>query len=309
MTSRPQFSLRLLLLVMLIVCLAAATLHRAPPKDWNGGDQEWEELGRAVHVQSWLRLAACVVFPAAIIAAAAARGGYSRAFCLGALLPVALPLVLMAYALGDRGVLLPGNVGYMSVISHMLSERIAALWLCAPCVGFVCVVVRWFLPTPRQWDTVARRKFLVRASLIAAVAACAWWAIVALPSTATQNNLAWGVIQRVLPHPSVLRQLPLRMLLCLALPAVLGIGAVEGRGVVRVFCACGLLPALVPAMLVSGMDIVISPIDGRWESVAMFHWRYSIFTMWGLVPCFGLTAACFYWLFHRGEADERNGNV
>lgn len=86
----------MLLLAMVLVCLAAATLHRAPPFEWVNGDQLWEELGLAVRVQAWLRLAGCVVFPAALVAAAVACGGYSRAFCLGATLPAAIPLVLLS---------------------------------------------------------------------------------------------------------------------------------------------------------------------------------------------------------------------
>ncbi|MGH7136686.1 MAG: hypothetical protein ACREHD_13165, partial [Pirellulales bacterium] len=290
MLSRPQFSLRVLLFVTAMVCLAAATLHRAPPKDWYGGDQQWGELGFAVHVQAWLRLAACVVFPAALIAAAAARGGYSRAFCLGALLPAGVPLLLVLY--GTAGILEFTNVfrGY-AVLSHMLSERIGALWLCAPCVGFVCVVIRWFLSMSRQGDAYSRRRFIVRASFMSLVALCASWAIVALPSSATPTGnqrmfmrdtgpSVHGVftlaVVKVTP-PGVWRQIPLRMLLCLVLPAVLGVGAVEGRGIVRAFWASGLLPALVPATLVSGVDLVTHPIDGRWEPAAMFEWRYSIF--------------------------------
>ncbi|HET6880431.1 MAG TPA: hypothetical protein VFI31_09765 [Pirellulales bacterium] len=300
MSSRPQFSLRTLLFVMLMVCLAAATLHRAPPFEWVNGDQLWDELGLAVRVQAWLRLAACVVFPAALVAAAVAGGGYRRAFCLGSLLPAAIPLVLLSCASAEQR----GELAYIGVISHMLSERIAALWVCAPCVGFVCVVVRWFVPMPRQWDAKARWKFIVRASLMAAIAAGAWWAIVALPTSATQNGLRYLVVPLApapsRTEPSVWRQLPLRMLLCLVLPAVLGLGAVEGRGMVRAFCGGGLLPALAPVTVVSGIDVMDAPIFGRWEPAAMYHWRDSIFAMWALVPVFGLMAACFYWLFHRG---------
>lgn len=311
MASRPQFSLRTLLLVMLMVCLAAATFHRAPPKDWYGGEQEWKELGLAVHVQAWLRLATCVVFPAALVAAAVAYGGSSRAFCLGALLPAAMPLVLVAYALGDRDVLIAGAFGYVSVISHVLSERIAALWLCAPCVGFVCLVARWWLPTPEQCGAHARRKLIVRVSVLLVTAACAGWAIVGLAPSAVEFTLlghtradgtgAYGIVTAArMTQPSVWRELPLRMLLCLILPAVLGVAAVESRGMLRAFCAGGLPPALVTATLVSGIDVATAVLQGRWEPALTFQWRYSIFAMWALVPCFGLTAAFFYWLFQRG---------
>lgn len=313
MTSRPQFSLRMLLFVMLMVCLAAATFHRAPPKEWHGGEQEWEELGLAVHVQSWLRLAACVVFPAALVAAAVARGGYSRVFCLGALLPAAIPLVLVSYATPEPSGVLADDFDHVSVLSHMLAERIAALWLCAPCVGFVCVIVRWFLPMPRQWDAHSRRKFIVRASSMAAVAACAGWAMIALPQSANQP-IPWHDVGlrvdrapvTIRTQPSVGRQLPLRMLLCLVLPAALGVIAAEGGGIVRAFCASGLLPALVPALLVSAIDVVTAPIVGRWEPALTFHCRYFIFAMWALVPCFGLIAAGFHWLFQLG-APKANG--
>jgi hypothetical protein len=50
-----------------------------------------------------------------------------------------------------------------------------------------------------------------------------------------------------------------------------------------------------------------APIFGRWEPEAMFHWRHSIFAMWALVPCFGLTADAFYWLFEIGEPNRRGG--
>jgi hypothetical protein len=60
-----------------------------------------------------------------------------------------------------------------------------------------------------------------------------------------------------------------------------------------------LLAALAPVTAVSGIDVMAAPIFGRWEPEGMFHWRDSIFAMWALVPCFGLTAACCYWLFQR----------
>lgn len=75
----------------------------------------------------------------------------------------------------------------------------------------------------------------------------------------------------------------------------------------RAFCASALLPALVPAMLVSGIDLLTAPVDGRWEPAAMFEWRYSIFAMWALVPCFELTAAAFYWLFDIGQFYQGDG--
>lgn len=293
MPSRPQFSLSLLLFVTAMVCLAAATFHRAPPKEWLGGDEQWEELGFAVHVQARLRLAVCVVFPSALVAAAVARGGYGRAFCLGALLPAAIPLVLVSStAVYLRGGAVVEVFMYLSVVSHMLSERIAALWLSMPCVGFVRVVADWFLPMPSKWDAAARQSFLVRVALMTAVAGCASAAIIALPTSAPQIGAS----------ANVWHQLPFRLLLSLALPAVLGVGAVQHRGFVRAFCASGLLPALVPAVLVSGSEFLESQFDGQWESAQMFECRYFILTMWVLVPLFGLTAVFFYWLFQLGAA-------
>jgi hypothetical protein len=314
MPSRPQFSLRMLLFVMVMVCLAAATLHRAPPPDWHGSDQEWEDLGFAVHVQSWLRLAACVVFPAALVAAAVARGGYSRALCLGALLPAAIPMVLVTYDLGPINGGWADAFTYLAVMSYMLSERIAALWLCMPCIGFICVLACWLLPAPQQCDAAARRSFTVWLSFMVVFAVCASAAMIALPPSQVGKHyldlskwepLAIGQSPsraQIGPQSSAWRQVPVRLVLCLAVPAVLAAVAVQGKGTVRTFCACGMLPALVPAMLVSGIDILNQVLDGRWEPALTFQCRYFVCAMWALVPLFGLTGTFFYWLLQLGAA-------
>jgi hypothetical protein len=314
MSSRPQFSLRTLLFVMLMVCLAAATLHHAPPKEWNGSEQEWEELGLAVHVQAWLRLAACIVFPAALVAAAVASGGYSRTFCLGALLPASVPLLVVSSISTDLSSLNGGALAdvfaYLGVISHMLSERIAALWLCMPCIGFICVLVCWLLPVPQQGDAAARRSFSVWLSFMLVFAVCASAAMIALPASDAKVGQPEFKLAREASHAqaapqfSVWRQVPVRLALCLAVPAILAAVAVQGKDTLRTFCACGMLPALVPALLVSGIDILLVEFDGRWEPALTFQWRYWICAMWALVPVFGLTATCFHWLFQRGEGQD-----
>jgi hypothetical protein len=156
MTSRPQFSLRMLMFVMVMVCLAAATatpLPRPspmslPPDAAGGGGAGWEEYGFAIHAQSWLRLAACIAFPAVFTAGANVRRGYLKTFCLGAILPSAMPLWLVCCAVSTS---LFAEFRFDEVIesyavnAYVLAKLIAFFWVCAPCVGLACVFFRWFL--------------------------------------------------------------------------------------------------------------------------------------------------------------------
>ncbi|HQU47327.1 MAG TPA: hypothetical protein PK867_31280, partial [Pirellulales bacterium] len=169
MPSRPQFSLRMLLFVMAMVCLAAATIAplRPPPRPLppmlpggggGGGGWEWEDLGFAIHAQAWLRLAACVVFPAVVVASAVARGAYTRTFCLGALLPAAIPLVLVSldFSVANDIELIDGRVAEEAIQdlgkeSYGLAERITTLWACIPCMGLTGVLARWLLRMPKEW--------------------------------------------------------------------------------------------------------------------------------------------------------------
>ncbi|HQU47328.1 MAG TPA: hypothetical protein PK867_31285, partial [Pirellulales bacterium] len=142
----------------------------------------------------------------------------------------------------------------------------------------------------------ARRRVTVRIFVVVLFAACASVAMIALPS----SNKQFGV------QPGGIRQLPVRSALCLVFPAALAVGALQGRRIVSAFCGSALLPALMPAMLVCGVELIGGPAGGRWEPVLLFPMRYSIVVIWTLIPVFGLTGAGFYWLFRVTEPTTRD---
>lgn len=298
----------MLLFVVVMVCLSAATMtpHRPPPRRmlllWPGGavggGLDWKDLGFALQAQAWLRLAACVMLPAAFLAATVAKDGYSRSFCLGALLPAAMPLLLISLN-DDRGFTATINRGrpvealqLLGVMSDGFRERVGIFWFCMPILGLSAVLVHWLLRLPKPLDSVSRRSFTARLSFLVLLAAIAITAMIAMPI----SNDEIGAFS--------FSQLPVRLVLCLIFPAMLGVGAIHGRGIVRAIFGCGLLPALVPAVLSSIGRYNQGYFFGRWESPDMVDWRYLIVLMWALIPVFGMAAALFYWLFGFGEATD-----
>jgi hypothetical protein len=291
MPSRPQFSLRMLLMIALLVCLAATTA-RLPV----GEADTTERI--AVRIQAYLRLAECLLFPAILTAWAVARGGWERTFCIGAVLPAAMPMALVCYyARTLRQNLfaeIPASIlEEFNWYSFWFTERITALWVGALLAGLGAVLFRWFLPNADMGDTEARRSVIVRATILACVLAFASVAMIALPESSDTGADA-----------SVFRQAPIRLILCLAVPAALAASAIEGRGNLQAFCACALFPALTPVMLVLVGDTIEGQFAGRWEPSMFYQWRYFIVAMWALTPFFGLVCVFFQWLFRLGEAKD-----
>ena len=290
MSSRPQFSLRLMLFVTAMVCLAAATA-RLSPSDASSTQRV------AVQLQSYLRLAECLLFPAILTAWAVAKGGRSRTFCLGAILPAAMPMILVCFyssalrhnPFTER----PASVmEELSMVSFFWVERITAFWVCALLAGISAVFFRWFLPTGEVHSAEARQSLIVRSSLVVGLWTIASLAMIALPDS-SQEGL------------SILRQVPIRLILCLVFPAMLAPGAVEGRGNRRAFCVCALFPALAPALLAQVSDAVAEPAYGRWEPSLLYDWRYFIVAMWAMALVFGLAALFIHWLFQFIDSNDK----
>ncbi|HET6880432.1 MAG TPA: hypothetical protein VFI31_09770 [Pirellulales bacterium] len=299
MSARPQFSLRILLFVMAMVCLAAgsaAPLPLPPERPVLGGGVgwSWSDMGFAIHTQALLRSAACLVFPAVLVAGAVARGGAVRLFCVGALFPTILPLAMLLfeasesawYVVADARVADAANTLGMS--SHGFQHRITALWIWAACSGFACALYGSWLRLGQNTATFNGRKFAAR-WLVAAMAMAALAALmIQLPAPAKQG----GFIARI----------PLRTALCTFVPGALAAGAIEGRDRFRIFSAGAAILVLMPLILMWGAKI--SEHDGQWEPSWLFDARHFIAGTWALALLFGGVTAFFHWLFQRGESNK-----
>lgn len=279
MLARPQFSLRTLLFVTAVVCLAAAAVAplSPPPKPDGWG---WEDLGFAIHAQALVRLSACTLFPAMVTAGIFSRHRPLRTFCIAAFPPMALPLILICFNAAITLMYAPvirfnDSIKPFQAAAWGWKDRIAGLWMCAPCIGFSGLCFRWILALDDEAASSFRRNFLVRFVVVA---------VVALGSAAVMLKLEPD------EHVSFLASLTIATALCLLLPALLGVVVVEGSGGFRAFSAGALLPALIPLFLLCDAGIRI------------MDWRYSIVTLWALMPVSGLACLFFYWLFQRGES-------
>ena len=134
MSSRPQFSLRVLFFIIAVVGLAAATV--APVRDDN-------EVAK--NAQAALTLTLCVAFPAMFTAASIQTEGYFKTFCIGNLFPAltALCVLSLGLAMGWCGILSPsGDFG-----THIrgLASFTIRMWAAMPACGLLCVFFHWLL--------------------------------------------------------------------------------------------------------------------------------------------------------------------
>ncbi len=277
MRAGPQFSLRTLLFVTAVVCLAAAASARIElPSTPDGGG--WDDLGLAIRIQTLVRLAACIAFPTMTAAGAFSRNRAIRAFCIGATLPAALPLMLVCVTDADS-LRYPGPGGIRDAMTEFqksalgLRNRIVSLWACALCIGFISVIFRWFLNLGDNNSSRVRRGIAAGSFALAAMLA------ISVPS-----------ILRLEPELRAVSyaQITISEALCVLFPALLGLVIAEGNGGFRAFSAGAILPALIPVVIL-------------WDrSIHIDQWRYSVVAIWAMMPVSGLTCLFFYWLFERG---------
>ncbi|HVA46474.1 MAG TPA: hypothetical protein VNH11_08880 [Pirellulales bacterium] len=281
MPSRPQFSLRVLLFVTLMVCLAAATLSEPPA-----------ERTLANHVQGSLRIALCVALPAMLVAGAAQRGGYARSFCIGGLFPALAGLALVctgsnAYLanvdeylehLGNRGwpVILGGLWKSLPGMRHV----IALTWILIPCSGCATVFLHRLFrlnEQENQLDSEATGpRSLVRMALVAAIS-------VGLVVLASGRPPA--------PAFAASAQALLRVALSMASPGMLTLGAVHSRGCFRTFCVGAALQSFAGSVLMCEtlfQDTEHNSSDASW----LLREHYAFAVVWASAPLFGL--ACVF---------------
>ncbi|HUY87271.1 MAG TPA: hypothetical protein VMV10_00910 [Pirellulales bacterium] len=252
-------------------------------------------MGFAIHAQALLRSAACLVFPAALIAGAVAQDGAARCFCLGAVFPATVPLAMLCseaaesawYVVADAR--LADAASTLGMSSYHFRDKITALWICAPCSGFACALYGSFLRRGQNTVAFSGRSFATRwlapAMAMAALAAL----MIQLPTPDKQSGFAARV--------------PLRTALCTFVPGALSVGAIEGRGRFRVFSAGAAILVLMPLVFAWGAwGARVWEHDGPWEVYGMSVARQFIVGTWVLAACFGLVCVFFHWLFQPGAA-------
>lgn len=283
MSSRPQFSLRVLLFAAVMVCLAAATV---PAPREGGGLPQDQLLARRTHAV--VRLALCVVFPAMLVGGSVVRTGYARTFWLGGILPALVPFLLASSDAFEVAYYSDEGIGPADVVQSFEMASYALVWALAPSIGLAGVLFHWLLKPAYPRSTFPNRTFATASLVLALVATSFVAAMLKLPRAEKQ--------------PAAVAQLPIRLALCLTVPACLSVGAVQGRSYFRTFCMGGAIPALVPALLVCSIGIWDPHHPNNWETSRVFELRYFIVAMWALVPCFALASVVFHWLFQTREA-------
>lgn len=295
MASRPQFSLRTLLLVTVMVCLAAATLNE--PRDD-------EQVLR--DAQALLRAALCVAFSTALVVAAMRSEGYMKTFCIGGLAAAALPLLVLIEAASGSLVESP-LVNYFRLL-HGIRELLpyrwwfAKLWASVPGFGLAAVGVDWLFQVNARNKGVrgvlTPRQMFVRAALFAAGTTCLA-AIAALPAPGDGRLV---VLQSWLAEG-----------LCIFFAAALAVGALQGSGYFKTVCIGGLLPALLAvvwlyvATIFLGIGYDDSLSLSRWASAFVFmdDQRLMLAAHWALIPVSGMAFVFCDFLFRRGKGNAK----
>jgi hypothetical protein len=135
MPTRPQFSLRMLLFAVVMVCLAAATVSPLP-----AGQRV------AAHCQTLFRAMLCVTFPAMLARGSIHARGYLRSFLLGGLFPAAAALLIVSIGMAGEWRVTSYDTPEMLNLwrtTQAHSSFIAGLWAFMPISGLLCVCFHW----------------------------------------------------------------------------------------------------------------------------------------------------------------------
>lgn len=285
MNSRPQFSLRMLLFGMVIVCVAAATVTELPEERY---------LGR--HIQTAMSVVLSVILPAIFTAGAISSRGYAQSLWIGGLFP-ALESLMMVTVIIHKADYPMAPEGIADVWRTLSRNRllIAVAWAMIPGVSLLCLFVRWLLRLRGMPHNAAplscRRSVLGLASLVLLAACTATVIVAASPETGY-----W-------PHA----QGALHLVLTFSLPAVLALVAVQGERGFRAFSLGAAVPAVVEAVYACGITYPGYPVfvpDDRPSLDSLFALsRYvpSFTTLWAASFVFGSAFLVTYWLLHWGQ--------
>lgn len=170
MLTRPQFSLRRLLLVSVMVCLAATTVRSLP-----------SDRPLARNAQTVLSLALCVLGAAMLMAGTMSARRYSRTLLVGALFPALAPVVMVWVTLWhvearNPGTFVPGTPPVADFLGRVspLPRFFATCWAMIPCSSLMCLLWHWLLRHVVRCQAARMRRAHWTFALIMALAGLLW---------------------------------------------------------------------------------------------------------------------------------------
>lgn len=283
----------MLLCVMAMVCLAAATA-KAPP-----ANQRLATEGQAL-----LRIVLCAVLPAMLVVGAVRADGYAKTFLIGGFFAASAAATMACYEMYIY--LRVDNEDGLRVALGGLWEQLpryrqlfAISWLFIPVVGLACVSFHRLLclgdAGSGERHTLSERQFAVRLSTLVAVAICLAAATVALsPAQRPLANLA---------------QIALRVTIFMVFPAVLTTGVVHGAGYFRMFCLGCLFPAALGFVAMCEVATAMKGVNLlQWSALDLSEWsgdqyleRYFAIANLSVATMFGSACLFLHWLFRLSE--------
>lgn len=278
MADRPQFSLRMLLFIMVTVCITAATVADLPKNP---------RLGR--HIQTATSAALCVVLPAIFTAGAIRSQGYTQSFWIGGLSPALGPLMMASVILfkTDNAILSDKAMYFW----WLLSQRrylFTTVWAIIPCASALSLFAHWLLTfgqTQTRETRISISRFMVGMVLLGLLVACAATAMFVTPTEAAPWPEAQGV---------------LHLAMTFSLASLLTIGTVQGGRACRAFSAGAAVPAFVEMEHVC--EIAYGD-DSLADSLGLLSvYGQSSGALWASSFACGLAFLVVYWLLHRGRS-------
>lgn len=310
MPSRPQFSLRMLLLFVVMASLIAATVaptETAAPATIAFYREGPQSMSLGAHVQGALRLAMCVALPAMIIAGLVQPRRHVRTFCVGALFPALAALTIVCLridfslegmhkylqAYGRQGILMALD-GLWRRLPQLRYELAAAWTLAFACGTGAVLIERVFPPCGEPIELGGagqRRRCLWRGALF-------WVATLALVSLTLAKPPHTGLALRVREY--------LIITLSIALQGLLAVGAVRSRGAVRAFCiGAALASSLAWALVCQTLLFDAGNRGNVFGHIRQVSHPYSFAAAWVFAPIFGLACALFHRLFELGDTTDK----
>lgn len=308
MPYRPQFSLRMLLLVVVMASLIAATVaptQTTAPETIAFYPEGPQPMSLGAHVQGALRIVLCVTLPAMIVAGLVQPRRYVRTFCIGALFPALTALTIVCLrvdfslegmhkllqAYGSQGILM--TLGGLWQLLPQFRYELAAAWTLAFACGTGAVLLeRAFPPCDEAIELggpVQRRRYVWRGALF-------WVATLTLVGLALAKPPNTGLALRVREH--------LIIILSMALQGSLALGAVRSHGAVRAFCMGAALASCLAWALVCQTLLADAVNRGNlfYQFRPVISHPYSFAAAWVFAPLFGLACAASHRLFQLGDA-------
>ncbi|HEX7380251.1 MAG TPA: hypothetical protein VF278_24255 [Pirellulales bacterium] len=304
MTSRPQFSLRMLLVVTTLVCLAAATVNEPP---------ENEQLLRGA--LALLRAALCVTFSAALTLGAMRADGYLKSFYIGGAVAAALPLLVLV-EVAARSIRYAVPLTDLDLLSDLMTRFVkkssphrwwfVMLWTSVPGLSLATAGFdRMFRFSGRGEDVLGAptaRRLAFRSALSIVVATCVT-ALVAIPTPGYE--------------PILILQSLLAAYLGLFFVGALLVGAVQASGYFKTFCVGGALPALFALQWVI-LDYFMNMFYGLPSDTPLslslwlrsfgfdYAMRLILAAHWAMIPVLGAAFVACDWIWRRGRLNSKS---